>query len=131
MLNQLLPFAESRGNCRALRRELLPEWRCRNIARKGIEIRTAKTDIATRAATLAHEIAHSLLHWTEDGHKITTREGKEIDKRQRELEAEATAYVVRNYFGIQSPSQFYLAAQVLPMSGMRYSPFPDQPGVRL
>jgi antirestriction protein ArdC len=74
-----------------------------------IEIRTSETDITTQAATLAHEIAHSLLHWTADGKKITTRDGKEIDRQQRELEAEATAYTVCAYFGIQSPSDFYLA----------------------
>ena len=50
------------------------------------------------------------VHWDTDGKKITTRDGKEIGKRQRELEAEATAYVVSNYFGVQSPSEFYLAA---------------------
>jgi hypothetical protein len=48
--------------------------------------------------------------WTTDGKKITTRDGKEIDKQQRELEAEATAYTVCSYCGIQSPSDFYLAA---------------------
>ena len=58
---------------------------------------------------MAHEIAHSLLHWTADGHKITSRDGKEIGRQQRELEAEATAYTVCSYFGIQSPSDFYLA----------------------
>jgi antirestriction protein ArdC len=74
-----------------------------------IEIRTSETDVTTQSATLAHEIAHSLLHWTADGKKITSRDGKEIDKQQRELEAESTAYVVCSYFGIQSPSEFYLA----------------------
>jgi hypothetical protein len=46
-----------------------------------IEIRTSETDVTTQAATLAHEIAHSLLHFTADGKRITTRDGKEIDKR--------------------------------------------------
>src|SRR5207245_11204735 len=73
-----------------------------------IKIRTSETDVTTQAATLAHEIAHSLLHWTADGHKITTRDGKEIDKQQSELEDETTAYTVCSYFGIQSPSDFYL-----------------------
>jgi hypothetical protein len=50
------------------------------------------------------------MSWTTDGKKITTRDGKEIDKQQRELEAEATAYTVCSYCGIQSPSDFYLAA---------------------
>lgn len=75
-----------------------------------IEIRTSETDVTTQAATLAHEIAHSLMHFTPDGKRITSRDGQEIDKRQRELEAEATAYVVGAYFGIQSPSDFYLAS---------------------
>ncbi|MFZ0275885.1 MAG: ImmA/IrrE family metallo-endopeptidase [Candidatus Sulfotelmatobacter sp.] len=109
MLNRLLHFAQSRGI--AVR---FVEKCCLNGAAgtsKGteIEIRTAETDVTTQAATLAHEIAHSLLHWTADGHKITSRDGREIGKQQRELEAEATAYVVCAYFGIQSPSEFYLA----------------------
>ena len=72
--------------------------------------RTTETDVTTQGATLAHEVAHSLLHWTADGKKITTRDGKEIDKQQRELEAEATAYTVCSFFGVKSPSEFYLAA---------------------
>jgi hypothetical protein len=75
-----------------------------------IEIRTSETNVTTQAGTLAHEVAHSLLHFTPDGKRIRTRDGKEIDKQQRELEAEAVAYVVGSYFGIQSPSDFYLAA---------------------
>lgn len=74
-----------------------------------IEIRTTETDVSTQAATLAHELAHSLLHWDAEGRKITTRDGREIGKQQRELEAEATAYTVCSYFGIQTPSDFYLA----------------------
>jgi antirestriction protein ArdC len=110
MLSRLLHFADSRDI-----KVRFVEQCCLNGAAgtsrgKEIEIRTAETDITTQAATLAHEIAHSLLHVDADGHKITTRDGKEIGKRQRELEAEATAYVVSNYFGIQSTSDFYLAA---------------------
>jgi antirestriction protein ArdC len=109
MLNRLLRFAESRG----ITVQFVEKCKLNGAAgtSKGneIEIRTSATDITTQAATLAHEIAHSLLHWTADGHKITSRDGKEIDKQQRELEAEATAYVVCSYFGIQSPSDFYLA----------------------
>ena len=109
MLNRLLRFAESRG----ITVQFVEKCKLNGAAgtSKGneIEIRTSATDITTQAATLAHEIAHSLLHWTADGHKITSRDGKEIDKQQRELEAEATAYTVCSYFGIQSPSDFYLA----------------------
>ena len=98
MLVRLLRFADSRGITVRFVEQCCLNGAAGTSRGKEIEIRTAETDIPTQAATLAHEIAHSLLHWTEGGHKITTRDGKEIDKRQRELEAEATAYVVSNYF---------------------------------
>jgi antirestriction protein ArdC len=110
MLNRLLQFAASRG----IKVSLVEKCKINGAAGTSrgteIEIRTADTDETTQAATLAHEIAHSLLHWTADGHKITTRDGREIGKQQRELEAEAVAYTVCSYFGIQSPSEFYLAS---------------------
>jgi antirestriction protein ArdC len=109
MLERLLRFAVGRG----ITVRFVDKCKINGAAgtSKGteIEIRTTDTDVTTQAATLAHEIAHSLLHWTADGHKITSREGREIGKQQRELEAEATAYTVCSYFGIQSPSDFYLA----------------------
>ena len=55
--------------------------------------------IAAKCGTLAHELAHELLHW--NGEQKAT-------KQQRELEAEATAYVVLSHFGMQSGSRFYL-----------------------
>jgi hypothetical protein len=110
MLSRLLRFAESRGIAVRFVDQCCLNGAAGTSRGKEIEIRTAETDIATQAATLAHEIAHSLLHWDADGHKITTRDGREIGKQQRELEAEAVAYVVGSYFGIQSPSDFYLAA---------------------
>ncbi len=110
MRARLLRFAESRGIAvRSVERCCL-NGAAGTSRGNQIEICTSETDATTQAATLAHEIAHSLLHWTADGKKITTREGKPIDKQQRELEAEATAYVVSSYFGIQSPSEFYLAS---------------------
>jgi hypothetical protein len=109
MLNRLLQFATSRG----IAVRFVDKCKINGAAGMSrgteIEIRTANTDETTQAATLAHEIAHSLLHWTADGHKITSRDGREIGKQQRELEAEATAYTVCSYVGIQSPSEFYLA----------------------
>src|SRR5215469_6506382 len=108
MLNRLLRFAESRGIAVRFVEKCSLNGAAGTSRGNEIEIRTSETDITTQAATLAHEIAHSLLHWTADGKRITTREGKQIDKQQRELEAEATAYTVCSYFGIQSPSDFYL-----------------------
>jgi len=110
MMTRLLTFAEARGIVVHFVEQCCLNGAAGTSRGKEIEIRTADTDITTQAATLAHEIAHSLLHWDTDGHKITTRDGKEIGKRQRELEAEASAYVVGSYFGIKSPSEFYLAA---------------------
>jgi antirestriction protein ArdC len=110
MLNRLLRFAESRGITVGFVEKCSLNGAAGTSRGKEIEIRTSDADIATQAATLAHEVAHSLLHWTADWKRITTRDGKPIDIRQRELEAEATAYVVGSYFGIQSPSDFYLAS---------------------
>jgi len=110
MLNRLSRFAECRGITVRFVEKCSLNGAAGTSRGTEIEIRTSETDVTTQAATLAHEIAHSLLHFTADGKRIATRDGKEIDKRQRELEAEATAYVVGSYFGIQSPSDFYLAA---------------------
>src|SRR5215472_11858156 len=110
MLRRLLRFAESRGITVRFVERCSLNGAAGTSRGTEIEIRTAETDVTTQAATLAHEIAHSLLHFTQDGKRITTRDGKEIDRQQRELDAEATAYVVGSYFGIQSPSDFYLAA---------------------
>jgi len=109
MLARLLRFAESRGITVRFVAKCKLNGAAGTSHGNQIEIKTTETDVTTQAATLAREIAHSLLHWTADGKKITFRDGKEIDKQQRELEAEATAYTVCAYFGIQSPSNFYLA----------------------
>ncbi len=109
MLTRLLRFAASRGITVRFAEKCKLNGAAGTSKGTEIEIRTTETDVTTQAATLAHEIAHSLLHWTADGKKITTRDGQEIGKQQRELEAEATAYVICSYFGIQSPSDFYLA----------------------
>jgi antirestriction protein ArdC len=109
MLSRLLCFAESRGIAVRFVEKCSLNGAAGTSRGTEIEIRTGGTDVTTQGATLAHEIAHSLLHFTADGKRITTRDGQGIDKRQRELEAEATAYVVGSYFGIQSPSEFYLA----------------------
>jgi antirestriction protein ArdC len=110
MLDRLLRFAESRGITVRFVDKCKLNGAAGTSKGKEIEIRTAETDVTRQAATLAHEIAHSLLHWAPDGKKVTSRDGKEIGMQQRELEAEATAYTVCSYFGIQSPSDFYLAA---------------------
>lgn len=110
MLSWLLRFAESRGITVRFVERCKLNGAAGTSKGNEIEIRTSETDVTTQAATLAHEIAHSILHWSADGKKITSRDGKEINRQQRELEAEATAYSVCCYFGIQSPSDFYLAA---------------------
>jgi hypothetical protein len=54
---------------------------------------------ADLAAVLIHEISHCLLHFGE----------RKTDSKTRELEAEATAYVVASHFGLNPVSKFYLA----------------------
>ena len=54
--------------------------------------------------TLVHEIAHAKLHKPED----LLAEPKPVDRRQKEVEAESIAYVVCQYFGIDT-SDYSLA----------------------
>src|SRR4029077_1047685 len=56
--------------------------------------------IADRAAVLIHEISHCLLHFGESKPNL----------KQRELEAEATSFVVASHFGLNPESKFYLAS---------------------
>jgi len=57
---------------------------------------------AGRAAVLVHELSHCLLHFNKD---------RKVNLKQRELEAEAVAYVVSSHCGgLEMPSNFYLAS---------------------
>lgn len=56
--------------------------------------------VPAKCGTLAHELAHELLHQGSGVKKGT--------KQQRELEAEAVAFVVLDHYGMRSGSQFYL-----------------------
>ncbi|MFC7216018.1 DUF955 domain-containing protein [Saliphagus sp. GCM10025334] len=62
----------------------------------------ARTNQADLAVTLIHEYAHALLHFDIKD---------EPERAKREVEAEAVAYIVGRYFGLDtSGSAFYLAA---------------------
>ena len=62
----------------------------------------ARTNQADLAVTLIHEFAHALLHFDVDD---------EDERSKREVEAEAVAYIVGRYCGLDtSGSAFYLAA---------------------
>ena len=68
-----------------------------------IVVRTSLSPTA-KAGVLLHELAHEKLH---QGDKRD--EAKTKSRRQRELEAEATAYVVMRHFGIDHVASNYLA----------------------
>jgi antirestriction protein ArdC len=55
---------------------------------------------ADLAAVLVHEISHCLLHFGDSKPNL----------KQRELEAEATSFVVASHFGLNPESKFYLAS---------------------
>ncbi len=62
----------------------------------------ARANQADLAVTLIHEYAHALLHFDVDD---------ECERSKREVEAEAVAYIVGRYVGLDtSGSAFYLAA---------------------
>ena len=59
-----------------------------------------REDAINPAATLVHETVHSILHGNSN----------ETTPQIMEIEAEAATYCVLKRFGIDNPSQFYLAA---------------------
>jgi hypothetical protein len=63
----------------------------------------ATLSTAAKCGTLAHELAHEYLHWQSNRRDDMTRE-------QRELEAEATSFAVLAHFGVEQPSDRYLAS---------------------
>lgn len=60
-----------------------------------------KECVNTQVNTLTHEIAHELLH--------KEKERKELSKQQKEIQAEATAYVVMKHFNMKTKGFNYLA----------------------
>jgi hypothetical protein len=83
---------EARGICEQL--SLVDMQPC-------VEVRDRENG-ADLARTLIHEYAHALLHFDIDD---------DTERSKREVEAEAVAYVVRRYCGLDtSGSAFYLAA---------------------
>ena len=69
-------------------------------ARGRIQIRSSLSD-SQRFYVLSHELAHEFLH------DLQAR--KELSTKVKELEADATAYVVSRHFGLETKSSVYLA----------------------
>ena len=66
-----------------------------------VEVRDRENE-ADLARTLIHEYAHALLHFDVDD---------DIERSKREVEAEAIAYIVGRYYGLDtSGSAFYIAS---------------------
>lgn len=74
------------------------QGRAEGYSMGGTVVVEATQPVPAKCGTLAHEIAHELLHKGAD----------RGTKQQRELEAEAAAYVVLAHFGMTSGSRFYL-----------------------
>ena len=61
----------------------------------------SKQSINTQVNTLIHEIAHELTHYS--------KEGKKFSRQEKEIQAEATNYVITKALGLQNKSPQYLA----------------------
>ena len=80
-----------------------------------IVIRTCLSATA-KAGVIAHELAHELLHQKEKQADVVTK-----DRQQRELEAEAIAYVVMRHFGIEHVACNYLATYKIDSAQLKQS----------
>jgi len=98
-LEKMLGFADRCG----ISVEFVELANCEGISTGG-KIKIQKDKNATeKVLILVHELAHELLHWDAEKRPKLTRE-------QKEMEAEATAYVVANALGIsETNSTEYLA----------------------
>ncbi len=99
----LLPKIEAAAGKLSVKLEYeeIPEQGVQGYSTGGKIVIRQSLSTASKCAVIAHEISHELLHRGEDR--------KTISKRQRELEAEATAYVVMHHFGIDHVASNYLA----------------------
>ena len=110
---ELLPALLNTTDEFGLSAEIVPpeEWsygNARGVCKEGsqgsgpvVEV-IARENLADMATTLIHEYAHAMLHvGVED----------DTERSKREVEAEAVAYIVGRYYGLDtSGSAFYLAA---------------------
>jgi len=62
---------------------------------------SSKNSIDDQAKTLMHELAHEFLHWDKDRGEYT--------KKQKETEAEATAFIVCRFLNVETKAFNYLA----------------------
>lgn len=98
---ELLPLLENAVSSFgvALQYATIP-GRVEGFSAGGVIVIEEAQSVPARCGTIAHELAHELLHQGENKGKGT--------KQQRELEAEAVAFVVLDHFSMKSGSQFYL-----------------------
>lgn len=85
----------------ALRYAVIP-GRAEGYSTGGLVVIEESQPVPAKCGTIAHELAHELLHQGQGSTRGT--------KQQRELEAEAVAFVVLDHYGMRSGSQFYLHA---------------------
>jgi hypothetical protein len=53
-------------------------------------------------STLVHETAHELLHWLEKKSNERSKLGSESTRREKEIDAETTAFIVSHHFGFDT-----------------------------
>lgn len=51
---------------------------------------------------LAHETSHEILHWLEKKSNSRSELGEKSTRKQKEIDAETTAFIVCNYFGFET-----------------------------
>lgn len=53
-------------------------------------------------STLVHEAAHEILHWLEEKQNSRSEVGIQSTRKQKEIDAETTAFIVCNHFGFET-----------------------------
>lgn len=101
-LNKLLSFCEFKGI--SVEHKELGANGFYGCSTGGRIILDAKQGANMQVNTLIHEIAHELAHYSSEGRKFS--------KSEREVQAEAVAYVVTTVLGVENRSAEYLAVYI-------------------
>ena len=100
LFDALVAMTETHGI--EIRHEALPDGTY-GVSKGGTIVLDSLLQGADRFAVLVHELAHELLHHGNNG--------RPVDRKTREIEAETVAHVVCRHFGLPSTASNYLAFQ--------------------
>lgn len=98
----ILPRLEHAAEALGITLEYSDDIEADGYSKGGKIVIASRLCTAAKCGTIAHELAHEILHFR-------NQRGATLSREQRELEAESTSFAVLAQLGIEQPSSVYLA----------------------